>query len=121
MEQNVIKCEGDQKKLFSLIHSLFGSKKITLLAEYTSSFTLKIHNIKMKFPLLTQNYLSSIINIILRIVNRCFSPGDFPASCKSAIISPLILRFRKTIGLLQNGHLFQKLLKKLLLPKYIVI
>ena len=61
MEQNVIHCEGDQKKLFSLIHSLFGSKKITVLPEYTSSFTLassinmffieKIH-IKMEFPLL---------------------------------------------------------------------
>ena len=62
MEQKVINCEGDQKKLFSLIHSLFGSKKITVLPEYTSSFTLassinmffieKIHNIKMEFPLL---------------------------------------------------------------------
>ena len=30
MEQSVINCEGDQKKLFSLIHSLFGSKKITV-------------------------------------------------------------------------------------------
>ena len=62
MEQNVINCEGNQRKLFSLIHSLFGSKKITVLPEYTSSFTLassinmffieKIHNIKMEFPLL---------------------------------------------------------------------
>ena len=26
MEQSVINCEDDQKKLFSLIHSLFGSK-----------------------------------------------------------------------------------------------
>ena len=40
MEQCVINCEGDQKKLFSLIHSLFGSRKITVLPEYTSSFTL---------------------------------------------------------------------------------
>ena len=57
MEQRVINCEGDQKKLFSLIHSLFGSKKITVLPEYTSSFTLassinmffieKIHKIKI--------------------------------------------------------------------------
>ena len=62
MEQRVINCDGDQKKLFSLIHSLFGSKKITVLPEYTSSFTLasstnmfiidKIHKIKMEFPLL---------------------------------------------------------------------
>ena len=27
MEQSVINCEGDQKKLFPLIHSLFGSKR----------------------------------------------------------------------------------------------
>ena len=140
MEQKVINCEGDQKKLFSLIHSLFGSKKITVLPEYTSSFTLassinmffieKIHNIKMEFPLLEaclpaysfvdidtimpvctavfdtflplscdvlasiihklnrttcgldpfptkllMSHLSSIINIILCIVNLCFSSG----------------------------------------------
>ena len=37
---------------------------------------------------LLMSHLSSIINIILRIVNLCFSSGDFPASCKSAIISP---------------------------------
>ena len=35
-------------------------------------------------------HVTSIINIILRIVNLCFSSSDFPASCKSAIISPLI-------------------------------
>ena len=40
MEQRVIDCEGDQKKWFSLIHSLLGSKKNTVLPEYTSSFTL---------------------------------------------------------------------------------
>ena len=41
------------------------------------------------------SHLSSIINIILRIVNLCLSSCDFPASCKLAIISPLI----KTQGL----------------------
>ena len=40
MEQSVINCGGDQKKLFSLIHYLFVSKKITVLPEYNSSFTL---------------------------------------------------------------------------------
>ena len=40
IDQIVTNCEGDQKKLFSLIHSLFGSKKVTVLPEYTSSFTL---------------------------------------------------------------------------------
>ena len=62
MEQSVINCEDDQKKLFSLIHYLFGSKKISVLPDYTCSFTLassinmlfieKIHNIKIEFPLL---------------------------------------------------------------------
>ena len=61
MKQSVINCEGDQKKLFSLIHSLLVVKR-SVLPEYTSSFTLassinmffieKIHNIKMEFPLL---------------------------------------------------------------------
>ena len=40
MEQRVIDCEGDQKKLFSLIYSLLDSEKNTVLPEYTSSFTL---------------------------------------------------------------------------------
>ena len=37
MEQRVRpnNCEGGQKKLFSLIHSLFRRKKITVLPEYT--------------------------------------------------------------------------------------
>ena len=39
-EQRVIDCKGDQKKLFSPIHYLLGSKKNTVLPEYTSSFTL---------------------------------------------------------------------------------
>ena len=34
--------------------------------------------------------LFSIIKMILIIVNLCFSSGGFPASCKSASISPLI-------------------------------
>ena len=40
MEQRIIDCESDQKKLFSLIHSLPVRKKHTLFPEYTSSFTL---------------------------------------------------------------------------------
>ena len=57
-------------------------------------------------------HLSSIINIILRIVNLCFSSSGIPASCKSAIISTLfknnvwILRFCKTIGPFANLLLF---------------
>ena len=48
------------------------------------------------------SHLSSIINIILRIVNLCFSSGDFPASCKSAIISPLIKKTGLDSEILKN-------------------
>ena len=61
MEERVNNCERDQKKLFSLIHSLFGSKKITVLPEYTSSFTLA-SSINMfllrKFIISKWNFLS---------------------------------------------------------------
>ena len=41
MKQRVIDCEGDQKKMFSLIHSLLlGSKKVTVVPEYSCSFNL---------------------------------------------------------------------------------
>ena len=48
------------------------------------------------------SHLSSIINIILRIVNLCFSSDDFPASCKSAIISPLIKKKDLYYEILKN-------------------
>ena len=140
--------------MFSLIHSLLGNKKITVLPEYTSSyfgiynkcfFIDKMNTIKMEFPLLEacvpvcslvdidiitpactavfdtfhqlfcdvlsslirklnkttcvldpfptkllMSHLSSILDIILCIVNLCFSSGAFPTSCKSSIIFPLI-------------------------------
>ena len=57
MEQIIIiNSAGDQKKLFSVIHSLFGSKKITVLPEYTSSFTLA-SSIKMFFIEKIHNFL----------------------------------------------------------------
>ena len=43
---------------------------------------------------LLMSYLFFIINIILRIVNLCFSSGDFPASCKLEIIFPLMKKTR---------------------------
>ena len=77
---------------------------------------------------LLMTHLSSIINIIICIVNLCFLSGDFPASCKSAIISPLIKKqgldseiLKKYRPVANFCHLLKKLLKKLLLPKYIVI
>ena len=48
------------------------------------------------------SHLSSIIIIILRIINLCFSPGDFPASCKSAIIFPLIKKQGLDSEILKN-------------------
>ena len=47
-------------------------------------------------------HLSSIINIIIRIVNLGFLSGDFPASCKSAIISSLIKKKVWIVRFLKN-------------------
>ena len=41
--KRVIDCEGDQKKLFSLIHSLLGSKK-TSIARIYQLFYFDIYN-----------------------------------------------------------------------------
>ena len=54
---------------------------------------------------LLMSHLSSIINIILCIVNLCFSSGDFPASCNSAIISPLIKKQGLDSEILENYRL----------------
>ena len=58
---------------------------------------------------LLMSHISSIINIILRIVNFCFSSGDFPASCKSAIISPLIKKQGLDSEILKNYRLVANL------------
>ena len=60
-----------------------------LFCDVLVSIIHKLNRTTFPTKLLT-SHLSSIINIILRIVNLCFSYGDFPASCKSAIMSPLI-------------------------------
>ena len=51
---------------------------------------------------LLMSHLSSIINIIIRIVNLCFSFGNFPASFKLAIISPLIKKQDLDSEILKN-------------------
>ena len=58
--------------------------------------------IPKSYRLKMMSHLSSIINIILRIVNPCFSSGDFPASCKSAFISPLIKKTGLDSEILKN-------------------
>ena len=106
MEQKVINCEGDQKKLFSLIHSLFGSKKITVLPEYTSSFTLassinmffieKIHNIKMEFPLLEAclpAYSFVDIDTIMPVCTAVFDTFQ-PLSCD--VLASIIHKLNRT-------------------------
>ena len=106
MEQRVIDCEGDQKKLFSLIHSLLGSKKNTVLPAYTSSFTLastinmffidKISTIKMEFPLLEAclpMYSFVDIDIIMPACTTVFDTFH-PLSCD--VLSSLISKLNKT-------------------------
>ena len=43
------------------------------------------------FPnILLMSHLHAIIPIIQHIVNPCLTTGDFPISCKSSIVIPLI-------------------------------
>ena len=60
------------------------STRMLLSSHYLDIFPTKLF----------MSHLSSIINIILGNVNLCFPSGDFPASCKSEIISPLIKKTR---------------------------
>ena len=39
---------------------------------------------------LLMSHLQAIIPIILHIVNLCLTTGDFPISCKSSLVIPLI-------------------------------
>ena len=106
MKQSVTNCEGDQKKLFSLIHSLFSSKKITVLPEYTSSFTLassinmffieKIQNIKMEFPLLEAclpAYSCVDIDTIMPVCTAVFDTFQ-PLSCD--VLASIINKLNRT-------------------------
>ena len=106
MEHRIINCEGDQKQQFSLIHSLFGSKKITVLPEYTSSFTLafsinmffieKINKIKMEFPLLEAclpAYSFVGIDTIMPVCTAVFDTFQ-PLSCD--VLARIIHKLNRT-------------------------
>ena len=51
---------------------------------------------------LLMSHLSSILDIILCIVNKCFSSGVFPTPCKSSIICPLIKKQGLNPEILKN-------------------
>ena len=103
MEQRVINCEGDPNKLFSLINSLVGSKKITVLPEYTSSFTLassinmffieKIHKIKMEFRRLEACLPAYDIDTIMHLYNAVFDTIQ-PLSCD--VLASIIHKLNRT-------------------------
>ena len=81
-------------------------------------------------PFLTKlllSHLSYMLDIILCIVNLCFSSGVFPTPCKSSIIFPLIKKQGLDPEILRNYRpvsnlsFISKNLKKLLQPKYMII
>ena len=65
-----------------------------LSCDVLSSLISKLNKttcVLVPFPTtLLMSHLSSILDIILCIVNLCFSSGVFPTPCKSSIIFPLI-------------------------------
>ena len=72
-------------------------------------------------------HLSSILDIIIWIVNHCFSSGVFYTSCKSSIMFPLIKKkgldpeMLKNYRPLANLSFISKIIEKPLQPKYIII
>ena len=70
---------------------------------------------------LLMSHLSTIRNIIICIVNLCFSSGVFPTSCKSSINLALIQKPGRDSEILKNYHSFRKLFKTLLQRKYMII
>ena len=55
------------------------------------------------------SHLSYILDIILCIVNLCFSSGGFPTPCKSSIIFPLIKKQGLDPEILKNYRLVANL------------
>ena len=74
------------------INFTFQQLSCDVLASFTHKLNRTTYGLDLFQIKLLMSHLSSIINIILCIVNLCFSSGDFPVSCKSAIISPLIIK-----------------------------
>ena len=53
--------------------------------------------ISVPFPTgLLMSHLHTIVPILQHIVNLCLTTGDFPISCKSSIVIPLIKVFHGT-------------------------
>ena len=76
---------------------------------------------------LLMSHLSSILDIILCIVNLCFPSGGFQTPCKSSIIFPLIKKqgldpeILKNYSHVTNLSFIFYILKNLLQPKYMII
>ena len=76
-------------------------------------------------PFLTRllmSHLHAIVPILQHIVNLCLTTGDFPISCKSSIVIPLINKkpgldreMLKIIDLYQTFLFYSKLLRRLFL------
>ena len=70
---------------------------------------------------LLMSHLYAIVPILQHIVNLCLTTGDFPISCKSSIVIPLIKKpgldreMLKNIDLYQTFHFYPKLLRRLFL------
>ena len=71
---------------------------------------------------LLMSHLHAIVPILQHIVILCLTTGDFPISCKSSIVIPLIEKpgldremLKKIIDLYQTFLFYPKLLRRLFL------
>ena len=67
---------------------------------------------------LLMSHLYAIVPILQHIVNLCLTTGDFPISCKSSIVIPLIKKpglDRENYRSVSNLSFYPKLLRRLFL------
>ena len=70
---------------------------------------------------LLMSHIHAIVPILQHIVNLCLTTGDFPISCNSSMVIPLIKKpgldekCKKNIDLYQTFLFYPKLLRRLFL------
>ena len=89
MKENIVEYLPDKR----VIQATIGRQVITYIFIYTSNISCmnKTTCSSDQFPTrLLMSHIHAIVPILQHIVNLCLATGDFPISCKSSIVIPLI-------------------------------
>ena len=109
--------------VFDTFHPLYCDVLSSLILKFNKT-TCVLDPVPTKWLM---SHPSSILDIILCIVNLCFLSGVLRTSCKSSIIFPLIKKQGLDPEILKNDRpvanlsFNSKITEKLLQPKYMII